>query len=64
MLQQALSYLNEVKETITKVIIITIDQFVEKRIKLWISVMKFSFPLLNETCIIAKRIFAKYTEIS
>ena len=57
MLQQALSYLNEVKE------IITIDQFVEKRIKLWISVMKFSFPLLNEACIIAKRIFAKYTEI-
>ena len=64
MLQQALSYLNEVKETITKLIIITIDQFVEKRIKLWISVMKFSFPLLNEACIIAKRIFAKYTEIS
>ena len=30
MLQQALSYLNEVKETITK-LIITIDQFVEKK---------------------------------
>ena len=56
--------MDKIEEAFTKNAVIPIYHFVEKEVKVWVSLVKLDITLMTKNSIINKGVFTKSTEVS